>query len=135
MPVKQDLVKTQKRYLTKLNFLGESSTYQLGVTGSAFTPTSPDNSYPNMVSGITNGTAAISRIIWTADPSATGGYTLVWDGVTGSTAAFLYGANGDLVLDRVTLRNDAGSPTGKLNITPRGTVTGTVLIEFCLGGP
>ena len=125
--VKQDLVKTQKRYVTLLNFIdGESSTYELGVTGSAFDGIGGITG-ERFVAGITNNTAALSRITWTL---STGGLNLTWAGAPGATAMRLYGTNGEMNLERTTLKNNATQPTGILRVSPNTGISGTVLLEF-----
>jgi hypothetical protein len=124
--IKQDLVKTQKRYVTKVDFSSETAMYELGVTGSAFDGIGGITG-ERFVAGITNNTAALSRITWTL---STGGLNLTWAGAPGATAMRLYGTNGEMNLERTTLKNNATAPTGILNITPTGTLSGTVLLEF-----
>ena len=130
MAIKQDLVKTQKRYVTKVDFSSESALYELGVTGSAFDGIGGITG-ERFVAGMTNNTAALSRITWTLSTGgSTGGLNLTWAGAPGATAMRLYGTNGEMNLERTTLKNNATAPTGILNITPTGTLSGTVLLEF-----
>jgi hypothetical protein len=128
MASKQDLVVTQKRYVTKIQFNNESAAFNLGITASAFDPIDGLTD-GRMTRGITNNTAALSSMIWNAS-GATFGYHLTWAGGTGATAMSLFGPNGNIALERATLKNNAVSPTGILTITPTGIVTGTVILEF-----
>lgn len=128
MASKQDLVVTQKRYVTKIQFNNESAAFNLGIAGSAFDAIGGVTG-EIMVRGITNNTAALSSIIWNAS-GATFGYHLAWAGGTGATAMSLFGPYGNITLERATLKNNAVSPTGILTITPTGTLTGTVILEF-----
>lgn len=129
MPVRQDLVVTNKRSVVKLDFNNESGTYVLGVTGSLFDPIGGLTG-AQFVSGITSNTAAISKIIWSSS-SSTVGYNLIWDGATGATMAFrVYGSDGELNFEKFTLNNNAITPTGKLNVIPSSAVTGTLILEF-----
>lgn len=129
MAVKQDLVVTQKRLVTKIQFNGEATGITFGITGSAF-----DNyggfTGDSLVRGITNNTAALSRILWTASAN---GYSLQWNttgGAAGMTAMSLYGSDGEHNFEKQTLRNNDPAPFGTFRITPTGTVTGTVILEF-----
>ena len=126
MASKQDLVVTQKRYVTKIDFAAESTPFNLGITGSAFDPIGGVTG-ASMTRGITNNTAALSNITWNA---STGFYTLAWAGGTTATATILGGLNGNIALERTTLKNNATTPTGILTITPSTTLTGTVILEF-----
>jgi|688.fasta_scaffold01681_19 hypothetical protein len=125
--VKQDLVKTQKRYVTLLNFIDdESSTYELGVTGSAFDGIGGITG-ERFVAGITNNTAALSKITWQIGP---GSISLEWAGSPGITAIQLYEDGGEINLERTTLKNNATQPTGILRVSPSTGISGTVLLEF-----
>lgn len=131
MAVKQDLVVTQKRLVTKIQFNGESTGLTFGITGSAF-----DNygglTGDLLVRGITNNTAAISRILWSAQ-SSTAGYSLQWNttgGAAGVTAMTVYGTDGEHNFEKTTLRNNDPAPFGTFRITPNGIVTGTMILEF-----
>jgi hypothetical protein len=140
MASRQDIVVTQKRVVTKLNFSAESGAFSLGLTGSLFDALAglTNNTYPSglpaslsnsFVAGITNNTAAISRIVWTSN-SGTVGYNLTWAGSAGATAIVLYGNDGEHNFEKYTLRNNATGPTGILTITPTGTITGTLILEI-----
>jgi len=124
MATRHDLVVTQKRLVTRVNFQNESGAFTLGVTASAFDAIGGLTG-PRFVAGITNDTAAISRITW----SVSGGLALTWAGAPGATAMWLYNT-GEMNLERTTLKNNATAPTGILTITPTATVTGSVLLEF-----
>jgi hypothetical protein len=126
MASKQDLVVTQKRYVTKIQFNADTAAFNLGITGSAFDAIGGVTG-ESMVRGITNNTAALSSIIWNASAN---GYNLTWAGSPGMTAMMLFGLNGDIALERTTLKNNASTPTGILTITPTGALTGTVILEF-----
>ena len=128
MSSKQDLVVTQKRYVTKIQFDNEVTAYSLGLTASAFDAIGGITG-EKFVQGITNNTAALSSIMWNAN-LATGGYNLTWAGVPGGTAMMLCGPHGDIRLERATIKNNATAPTGILTITPTATVTGTLILEF-----
>jgi len=125
MASRQDLVKTQKRAVVKLGFNNESAAYNLGVTGSLFDPIGGTTGEA-FVRGITNNTAALSRIIWTA---STGGYNLTWAGTAGATAFMAYGTDGVVDFERMTMINNATTPTGILTITPTTALTGTLILE------
>lgn len=129
MASRQDLVVTQKRAVTKLVFNAETAAYSLGVTGSLFDGIGGITG-ERFVAGITNNTAALSRILW-SNNVATQGYNLTWAGNPGGTAYVAYGTDGELNFEKFTINNNATNPTGILTITPiGGTVTGTVILEF-----
>jgi len=128
MPSRQDLVVTQKRAVTKLVFNNESAAYTHGVTGSLFDGIGGSTGEA-FVRGITNNTAALSRIVWSC-LGATAGYNLTWAGTPGGTAYIAAGVDGDLSFERFTIKNNATNPTGILTITPTATVTGTLILEF-----
>lgn len=140
MAVKQNLVVTQKRVVTKLSFNNESGSYSLGLTGSCFDALAgvTNESYPaglpsalsnSFVAGITFSSAAISRILWTSTVAGVG-YNLTWAGSQGATAIMLYGQNGEYNFEKLTLRNNATAPTGILTVTPTATTTGTLILEI-----
>ena len=130
MSSRQDLVTTQRRYVTKVNFFAESTAVSFGITGTAFDAIGGADGQP-FVSGITANRATLSKVLWTANAN---GYTLKWgpDTASGATAIALYGTNGEFAFERCTLRNNAGTPDGTFHIKPTGTVTGTVIMEFVL---
>ena len=132
MAIKQNLVVTQKRNVTKINFNGETAPYVLGITGSAFDAIGGADGAP-FVSGITNGTATISKLIWSVN-GATSGFILTWGptGPTGATAMSIYGSNGEFLFEKMALHNDAIQPNGTLVISPQTSVIGTLIIEFGL---
>jgi hypothetical protein len=140
MASRQDLVVTQKRVVTKINFSAESGAFSLGLTASLFDALAglTNNTYPSglpsavsnsFVAGITNNTAAISRIVWTSSAS-TNGYNLTWAGSPGMTAMVLYGNDGEYNFEKFTLKNNATAPTGILTITPTASTTGTLILEI-----
>jgi hypothetical protein len=143
MPARQNLVVTQKRSVVKLNWSAEAAGITLGVTGSLFDALAgmTNNTYPNgvpasltdpFVAGVTNNTAAISRVLWTSNSaSATPvGYNLIWAGSVGATAIVLYGNDGEHNFEKYTLKNNATGPTGILTITPTASITGTLILEI-----
>jgi len=127
---RQDLVTTQRRYVTKVNFIADATSTSFGVTGSAFDAIGGADGQP-FVSGITANRATLSKVLWTANAN---GYALKWgpNTASGATAMYLYGNNGEFTFERCTLRNNAGTPDGTFHIVPTGTVTGTVIMEFVL---
>jgi hypothetical protein len=132
MATKQDLVVTQKRYMAKVQFNNESTGLTFGITGSAFDGIGGLTG-ERFILGITNNTAALSRISWTSN-SSTGGYSLQWNttnGAAGITAISVYGTDGERDFERVTIKNNDPSPFGTFRITPIApTSSGTVIVEF-----
>lgn len=140
MPARQNLVVTNKRSVVKLTWSGENGSFSLGVTGSLFDAAAgmTTNAYPSglpasltdpFVAGVTNNTAAISRILWTSASSTTG-YNLTWAGSAGATAIVLYGNDGEHNFEKYTLKNNATGPTGILTITPTAAIVGTLILEI-----
>lgn len=130
MPVTQNLVVTNRRLVKKVDFNNESVGVTFGITGSAFNSSglAADLIFTD---GITNSTAALSKVHWTA---SAGGYVMNWDPNTssGATAMALYGLNGEFLFEKMTVHNSAPTPNGLFRITPTTTVTGTVIVEFVL---
>ena len=128
----QNVVVTNRRIVKKIDFNNESTAVSFGITGSAFNQyTSADELL--LTNSITNDSATISKILWTTS-GATNGYNLRWGPSTssGATAMMAFGQNGEFLLERMTIYNNAGSPDGTFIITPTAVVTGTVLVEFVL---
>lgn len=132
MANKQNLVVTQKRNVTKINFNNESAAYVLGITGSAFDAIGGADGVP-YIAGVTSNTASITKLIWSVN-GATSGFVLTWGpaGASGATAMGIFGSNGEFLFEKMSLRNNAVDPNGTLIITPQTTVIGTLIIEFGL---
>ena len=132
MASNQNLVVTSRRLVRKIDFNNESASYTFGITGSAFNQSGlvADAVFTD---GITNGSATISKIIWTANGS-TSGYNCRWGpaSAAGATAMMALGVNGELLFEKMTIHNNATTPDGTFVITPTATVTGTVIVEFVL---
>lgn len=132
MATKQNLVTTQRRFVAKVNFGNESAGLSFGITGSAFDAIGGADGQP-FVKSITANTANLSKVIWTSNGS-TFGYNLKWGPNTanGATAMSVFGTNGEFLFERMTVRNDAGTPDGFFHVIPTATVSGTVILEFVL---
>lgn len=132
MPVNTDIVVNHRRLVKKIDFNNESTAATFGITGLAFNSSglTADLIFTN---SITNNTAALSKVHWTAN-GGTFGYVMRWDPNTdsGATAMAVYGPNGEFLFEKMTIHNTATAPNGVFRITPTATVTGTVIVEFVL---
>jgi hypothetical protein len=132
MASNQNIVSMSRRIVRKIDFNNESGAFTFGITGAAFNQSglAADAVFTN---GITNGTATLSKIIWTTNGS-TSGYNLRWGpaSAAGATAMMAFGTDGELIFEKMTIHNSATTPDGTFVITPTATVTGTVIVEFVL---
>ena len=132
MPSTQNLVVTSRRIVKKIDFNNESTASTFGITGSAFNQ-SGLNADLVLTDSITGNSATIAKVLWTTNGS-TAGYNLRWGPTTsaGATAMMALGVNGEFVFEKMTLKNNAGTPNGTFTVTPTAVVTGTVIVEFVL---
>ncbi len=124
----QTLVGTQKRLVKKFLVNSHSTAISFGVTGSAFA-----NGLTGDVIAMTNGITANTAKLAAIKSSCNDRYLLTWAGNPGATA-FDSASSGtlDFIFERFTIPNNATTPTGVMSITPTGTVTGTIILEFVL---
>lgn len=129
MAERQDLVKTNKRLVTKIQYAGDATSFVIGLTGSAFDPIGGTTG-ERFVAGITNNTAAISRIIYNTS-SLANAIVGTWNASSGATStAFIVTGSGTWDLERSTLNNNVQNPSGTLTVAPLGAISGSVIIEF-----
>ena len=112
------IVKTNKRVV----YATGATVSDVGITASAFCDYGiTEGRVLGQGSGITNGTAAISKIV-SGSPS----FSVSMSGQT----VFTGGAAGEYNFERYTLKPLGIAPTGVFGITVG--VTGTVIVEFVL---